>query len=115
MTDDKITAPTLKEWYINEADVDYLPLTDKQFYELLECLSFELKHEVLKNDMKIYYLKDLQEGNIQHIEQDIFYTEWEHDNNQDVLSENIKEQVVDRLDTVYLHDYFVINNAFDDD
>lgn len=114
MKKDKVIAPTLKEWHLDEDDLYHNDLTDKQFYELLSCLFFKLKSVKLENDMRIFYLEDLQGGNNNHIEQDIFFTDWEDDEKQETLSENIKDQIVERLDTVYLTDYFIINNAFDD-
>jgi len=112
MTDDK-KFTTLKEWYLNE-DLQLEDLTTKQFYSLLHTLDFKLLSEKLKNDVKIYYLKDMQGGNNNHIEQDIFYEEYEHNNKQKEITFDIKHQVFDRLEA-YLEDYFVVNNAFDDD
>jgi len=48
-------------------------LTDEQLSDLLVCLDFDLGYETLKNGVKVYYLIDLQQGNLSNIEQDILY------------------------------------------
>ncbi len=103
----------LKRWY--DDGTDSVDLTDELFYELLYFLDFELKHTKLENGIVIYYLNDLQEGNLNNIEQDIFYNEYDRDFEQSSISREekekrkflyIKEYIVDRLE-VYLYDYFV--------
>jgi hypothetical protein len=67
---------TLKEWY-DDKETSAIDLTEKQFYELLDLLDFELKSQELENGIIIYFLKDLQGGNLGNIEQDIFYCEYD--------------------------------------
>ena len=103
---------TLHEWYFDKS-ASTKDLTDEQFSDLLVCLDFDLEYETLKNGVKVYYLIDLQQGNLSNIEQDIFYAN--HQNYGDMqLSPmdketqmwlDVKDQIIDRLE-VYLYDYF---------
>ena len=69
MIDDKETSVFTK-WYANGANAR--DLTNKQFYEVLDCIDFELKSQVLDNNTQVFYLTDLQYANLANIEQDIF-------------------------------------------
>lgn len=103
---------TLKEWYDNK-ETSAIDLTEEQFYELLDFLDFELKSQELENGIIIYFLKDLQDGNLGNIEQDIFYCEYDRkskygiyeqrENKEDWLE--IKDSIINRLE-IYLYDYF---------
>ena len=103
---------TLKEWYFDKS-TSAKDLTDEQFSDLLVCLDFDLAFETLGNGVKIYYLIDLQQGNLSNIEQDIFYAN--HQDYRDInlaINEqekqmwiDVKNQIIDRLE-VYLYDYF---------
>ena len=103
---------TLHEWYFDKS-TSAKDLTDEQFSDLLVCLDFDLEYETLKNGVKVYYLIDLQQGNLSNIEQDIFYAN--HQDYKDMqLSPmdketqmwlDVKDQIIDRLE-VYLYDYF---------
>lgn len=99
---------TLEEWYFNK-NTSIRNLTNEQFYELLDCLDFELQSEELKNMVKIYSLKDLQNANLADIEQDIFYVPWSEKESDEEDFICIKEQIVNRLET-YLYDYFERDN-----
>jgi len=101
----------LQEWY-DDKTTGAENLTEEQFYELLEVLDFELKSQELENGIVIYFLKDLQGGNLANIEQDIFYCEYEKLYGIDVIKKQeknnwlyIKNSIIDRLE-VYLYDYF---------
>ncbi|GEM_PF-1975215 len=107
---------TLTEWYFDKS-TSAKDLTNEQFFNLLECLDFELVFETLANRVKIYYLKDLQKGNLANIEQDIFYVKHQDHNNRQLsfkerdiqMSLDIRDQIIDRLE-VYLYDYFEKDN-----
>ncbi len=86
-------------------------LTDRQFYELLDFVNFELISHRLENGIKIYFLKDLQDTNLGDIEQDIFYIKYKKtyglvdakkQDRDDWLC--IKKMVLGRLE-IYLYDY----------
>lgn len=101
----------LKEWYDNK-QTGAEDLTEKQFYELLYCLDFELKSQELENNMTIFFLKDLQGGNLVNIEQDIFYCEYEKVYGLDSIKKqnkdnwlDIKDSIISRLE-IYLYDFF---------
>lgn len=105
----------LNNWYFNK-DSSAKDLTDIEFKYLLSCLDFELKSQVLENGIKIYFLKDLQGGNLGNIEQDIFYCEYEKIYGLDNLKqqeknnwEHIKDSIIVRLE-IYLYDYFERDN-----
>ena len=74
--DNNLYFDTLKEWYENK-ETSAVDLTEKQFYELLDYLDFELKSKELENGIVIYFLKDLQGANLGNIEQDIFYCKYD--------------------------------------
>jgi hypothetical protein len=101
----------LKEWYDNK-QTSAIDLTEKQFYELLDFLDFELQSQELQNGITIYFLKDLQGGNLGNIEQDIFYCKYNKVYELDDIKEQdknnwlyIKDLIIDRLE-IYLYDYF---------
>jgi len=77
-------------------------LTDKQFYELLECIEFDLQSEVLKNGIEIFYLTDKTKANLSNIEQDVFYI----DNQINTSIYHIRDLIVQRLE-IYIYDYFI--------
>ena len=102
---------TLQEWY-DDKTTGAEDLTEKQFYELLEFLDFELKSQELENGIVIYFLKDLQDGNLTNIEQDIFYCEYEKVYEIEEIKKQaknnwlyIKNSIIDRVE-IYLYDYF---------
>jgi hypothetical protein len=107
----------LKEWYDNK-QTGAEDLTEEQFYELLDFLDFKLKSYELENGIKIYYLKDLQGGNLGNIEQDIFYCEYERVFELDKIKKQdkdnwlyIKDSIIGRLE-IYLYDYFEKDKLF---
>jgi hypothetical protein len=110
---------TLKEWYDNK-ETSVIDLTEEQFYELLDFLDFELKSQELENGIIIYFLKDLQGGNLGNIEQDIFYCEYDKKSKYGVYEQlenkenwlEIKDSIINRLE-VYLYDYFVRDKLYE--
>ena len=102
----------LKIWY-DDKNKSVEDLSDKQFYELLNFLDFELKCQELENGIIIYFLNDLQDGNLANIEQDIFFCNYNREQNLNVYQQQrsskcfleIKEDIIHRLEN-YLYDYF---------
>jgi hypothetical protein len=101
-----------KEWYDNK-ETSAIDLTEEQFFELLGFLDFELKSQELENGMIIYFLKDLQDGNLGNIEQDIFYCAYDRESKYGIYEQQqnkenwleVKDSIINRLE-VYLYDYF---------